>query len=407
MLDTDLIKTLCSHDSYMQCKDKLTASIFSEDVRDLYDALKAGHEKYGHDLATNDLMAIWKIMNPVATKAERNDMAHLLQDIDGATALSADIAIDSVETMWRRDIGKRIATLGLEMSEGQDEAMSRLQSLLESHSEGYMPDDFGEDTTQDLDELLEMIGDEHRFKFNIATLSSKVYGIGPAEFGIVFATPETGKTGFIVSICLGPNGFVDQGKKVLMLGNEEASKRTVVRGYQCVTGLTGEQIQFDPEVAKQIYRAKTEGRIVYKDTQDWDLDKIEAFIAKKRPDVVVIDQLDKVKVAGNFNSGHERLRELYRRIRETAKRYNCALIGVSQASNDATGKTRLEYSMMEGSKIGKAAEADLIIGIGKHNSGDDGEPDNARFLTVSKNKLSGWHGTVICQIQPEISRYVE
>jgi hypothetical protein len=92
-----------------------------------------------------------------------------------------------------------------------------------------------------------------------------------------------------------------------------------------------------------------------------------------------------------------------------AKRYNCALIVVSQASAEAKGKTRLSPFEMEGSKIGKFAESDLIIGIGKmdSNSVDDSEVDYTRYLTVGKNKLSGWHGTIICQIQPEISRYME
>ena len=80
---------------------------------------------------------------------------------------------------------------------------------------------------------------------------------------------------------------------------------------------------------------------------------------------------------------------------------------MSQASNDAKGRTRLSGFDMEGSKIGKMAETDLVIGIGRHEAGDvdDSEPDTTRYLTVSKNKLSGWHGTVICNIQPEISRY--
>jgi hypothetical protein len=64
---------------------------------------------------------------------------------------------------------------------------------------------------------------------------------------------------------------------------------------------------------------------------------------------------------------------------------------------------------MEGSKIGKMAELDLCIGIGKHEQGDvdDSEPDNTRYLTVSKNKLSGWHGTIICSLEGDTSRYVE
>ena len=87
-----------------------------------------------------------------------------------------------------------------------------------------------------------------------------------------------------------------------------------------------------------------------------------------------------------------------------AKKHNCAIFGISQASAEADGRTRLTYTMMEGSKIGKAAEADLILGIGKQDLEED---DNMRFITVSKNKISGWHGTITCQIQPQISRYVD
>ena len=84
------------------------------------------------------------------------------------------------------------------------------------------------------------------------------------------------------------------------------------------------------------------------------------------------------------------------------------MIGVSQASADAEGRSRIDFSMLEGSKTGKAAEADLIIGIGKHTgNGDDDTPDHTRFINISKNKLSGYHGCIICNIQPEVSRYVE
>ena len=94
-------------------------------------------------------------------------------------------------------------------------------------------------------------------------------------------------------------------------------------------------------------------------------------------------------------------------MRELAKKHQCALLTVSQASNEARGRTRLSGFDMEGSRIGKMAENDLVVGVGRHENSEDDEPDNTRYLTVSKNKLSGWHGTVICRIQPEISRYVE
>jgi hypothetical protein len=81
---------------------------------------------------------------------------------------------------------------------------------------------------------------------------------------------------------------------------------------------------------------------------------------------------------------------------------------MSQASNDARGKTRVTPFEMEGSKIGKAAELDLAIGIGALDQGDvvDTEPDMTRYLTVGKNKLNGWHGTVTCMLDAKVSRYV-
>ena len=41
------------------------------------------------------------------------------------------------------------------------------------------------------------------------------------------------------------------------LGNEEATKRTVVRAYSASTGLTKENIFADTEKAKVIYKART------------------------------------------------------------------------------------------------------------------------------------------------------
>ena len=118
---------------------------------------------------------------------------------------------------------------------------------------------------------------------------------------------------------------------------------------------------------------------------------------------------DKISLSEKFNSGHERLRELYYRLRECAKKANdgngCAVIGISQASAEAEGKTRLTPTMLEGSKVGKISETDLLIGIGRMDSADNPD-DPARWITVMKNKISGWHGTVQCNLEVKVSRYV-
>ncbi len=136
---------------------------------------------------------------------------------------------------------------------------------------------------------------------------------------------------------------------------------------------------------------------------DWSLDDVDEFVQKEKPDVLVIDQLDKVNVKGNFARTDEKLRAVYTGAREIAKRNNCCVIAISQASADGHGKMELSFDMMEGSKTGKAAEADVIIGVGVNGMTEE----NVRGLYISKNKITGWHGQIVCMIQPELSRYYD
>jgi len=407
IMEVQLIKTLLNKDTYLSTKPKLRKSIFSEDAAVIYNILKETHTKYDTDLKPDDLYSIWISGNPVATTAEINDFRDTIDELKNSDFITPEIAEDVIENLWRREIGRDIANLGLNMSEGDLSAMTRLQSLLERTKDSYMPDDFGEPTTDDIYELLAETSDENRWKFNIETLARNVYGIGPAEFGIVFARPETGKSAFVISICAGPGGFCQQGAKVLYLGNEEKTTRTKLRAIQACSGMTREQISDNPDLAMSKYLA-IKDRLIMKDVQEWDLDTINSYCEKINADIIILDQSDKINISGNYNASHERIKELYRSLRELSKRHSAALLGVSQASADAEGRTRIDFSMLEGSKTGKAAEADLIIGIGKHSgNGEDDNPDHTRFINISKNKLSGYHGCIICNIEPEISRYVE
>ena len=139
------------------------------------------------------------------------------------------------------------------------------------------------------------------------------------------------------------------------------------------------------------------------DIVDWTIEDIDAHCEKHKPDIVVIDQLDKVGVSGTFNRTDEKLRQIYTSARELAKRRSCAVIAISQASADAHNRNSISFDMMENSKTGKAAEADLIVGIGR-NANSDTE-NKIRTLCISKNKLNGYHGEPSCTIRRAISRY--
>ena len=403
----EILKAICNNDIYLKMKPSLKGSLFEDEYRDLYDVIVAAQEKYATDMTLQEVFGLWKDNNPIATRAEVDCVVEIINEIQNVPEMNPDILNDLVKSMWRMDMGKKIANIGIEISEGNETAMERLTTLIDRVKDGFTPTEFGEETTKDIHELLALTSDDNRWRFNIPTLSRHVYGIGAGEFGVVFATPETGKSAFVVSLAAGPDGFCSQGAKVLYLGNEEETRRTMLRAMTSWSGMTREEVAINPRKALDKF-AVIDPLISMMDTQEWDLSMMDAYIDHVKPDVVVIDQGDKVHVKGSFNASHERLRELYRRFRELAKRHQCAVLVVSQASAEAKGRTRLSPFDMEGSKIGKSGECDLIIGIGKHEAGDveDSEIDTARYLTVSKNKLSGWHGTIICNIEPKVSRYV-
>jgi replicative DNA helicase len=370
LLEQKVLLSLCDKSFYADNKSMLSPELFQGPLRDIYTLIVDSYQKMPEVASLNksEIMVIWEIKNPLSSNAQRQEFSVYLDDVFTAGAdLKPELLNLYIQNLWERHTGHKIASLGLAVAEGDKEALTRLIKLLEDRRSGFMPTDFGDPTTQDLDVLLGFASDDNRFKFNIESLSRHVFGIGPGEFGVIFALPETGKSAFALSLCCAPNGFCDQGIKVLYLGNEERTERMMLRAIQSYTGMTKDEIS-----------------------------------AK--------DQGDKLHLANNttYSASHERLRELFKSLREMAKRRNCALLTVSQASAEAKGRTRLSPFDMEGSKIGKAAETDLIIGIGKHEAGDidDSEVDNSRYLTVSKNKLSGWHGTIIVQIEPEISRYI-
>ena len=166
--------------------------------------------------------------------------------------------------------------------------------------------------------------------------------------------------------------------------------------------MTRDEIIDNMDLAKEKWK-EIKDNVKLMDTVDWTIDDVDSFCSSSKPDILIIDQLDKVGMSGNFTRTDEKLRAVYTGAREIAKRHNCCVIAISQASADAHGKTRISFDMMENSKTGKAAEADLIIGIGKHGTLDS--LDTTRVMCISKNKISGYHGEITCNIEPQLSRY--
>jgi len=136
------------------------------------------------------------------------------------------------------------------------------------------------------------------------------------------------------------------------------------------------------------------------------MDWVEAAVKAMNPDIVVLDMGDKFAPRTGERSDIY-LKEAAIHARNIAKQYKCAILWMSQLSAEAEGKIYVDQSMLEGSKTGKASEADLMLLISKNPTieGQENE-DTERHLVIAKNKLKGgWHGKITVELDGERARF--
>ena len=402
MIEKQLINLLLEKDFYEENKGRVSKSMFTNGTGKLYETITKAHSDSESNISIDELATLHtQVYNPALTRAAKDNFYSLLEEVKKEKP-NKKIATTILEAMHKQDIARRIAVVSTNIYNNTEESnFNDIQSLIDE-LKGVNKEEF-DTVTNDINKLIDALKDNTKWKFNLTDLKNKVNGIGEGNLIIVFARPESGKTAFWVNMVAGRNGFATQGAKVCALINEEPAIRTQMRLINAHTGMTFAEIKENPTKASELW-GQIKDKIRILDTVDWTLEKIDSYVAKEKPDVLVIDQLDKVHMGGSFARGDEKLRAIYTGAREIAKRRDCSLIGISQASADASGKWDMTFDMMENSKTGKAAEADVIIGVGyKPNS--DYSNDNDRSLSVSKNKITGWHGKIMVKIVPEVSRY--
>ena len=402
MIEKQMIRLLLNKKFYTQYKGILSPTVFAGDVSSLYETIQKAHKEYDEDIKIDDLYSLHAIrFNPTLTRAAKEKFSELVEDIKEVQEPNKEIAKDIIRILSDRDLAQRIAVESTEIFNGKDANFSEIISMIENHKVG-IDEEKNPAVTSSIDEVISLLDVTTKWKFNIPVLKENVGGIGGGNLMIAFARPETGKTAFWVSLCTAPGGFAEQGAKIHAFINEEPAIRTQMRAISCYTGMTREEVIQDKEMAQKKW-SEIKDNISMFDTVDWSMDDIDSHCEKHKPDIIVIDQLDKVNVNGTYARTDEKLRQIYTSVREIAKRRNCAVIAISQASADAHNRNSISFDQMENSKTGKAAEADLIIGIGR-NSNSDTE-NKIRTLCVSKNKINGYHGEPNCTIRRSISRY--
>ena len=406
-MELSLIRSLMNRSFYddhrgAKCPDKL----FSKDVRKIKQAIDSAMTKYERTVTPDEIEALFLSNNPTMTTAQKQAYSALFFKIKKEAPMGSDVANEVLSKLFQQVIGEEIANLGFDYVNGDKASLEPLRNMLEQYGDDFIPNLNVEWDDIEIETLLARADLEARWTFNVPTLTRKVEGVNAGHLIEIGARPNTGKTSFHASLIASPQGFAHQGANCIVLCNEEGYHRVGARYLTAATGMTMKEIKDNPTKARDLY-APVKERIKIKDATGRDMAWVESICKTYKPDIVLLDMGDKFAKTAGFARTDEALKANAVHARMIAKQHECAIFYMSQLSADAEGKVLLNQSMMEGSRTGKAAEADLMILIAK-NPPVDGqeEEDSQRHLNVVKNKLTGWHGVVHCELEYKTARYV-
>ena len=384
---------------------KCPQRLFSKDVRKIKQSIDAAMDRYERSVTPDEIEALFMSDNPTLTTAQKQGYSSLFSQIKREDPMGSDVAQEVLSKLFQQVVGEDVANIGFDMVNGDAASLESLRNLLERYGDDFIPNLNIEWDDITIETLMAKAELEARWTFNIPSVTRKVEGVSGGQLIEVGARPNTGKTSFHASLIAAPGGFAHQGAKCIILCNEEPTHRVGARYLTAAAGMTAREVRDNIGKAKALYEPVM-NNIRIKDAGGRDMAWVESVCKANNPDILVLDMGDKFGVAGNYARPDEALKACAIYARQIAKTYDCAVFYMSQLSAEAEGRSQLNQSMMEGSRTGKAAEADLMILIGKSPSVEGQEEDSPlRHINIVKNKLNGWHGMVNVELNYQTARY--
>jgi hypothetical protein len=404
MMELALLKTMMNREFYDSHKGiRCPAKIFTKDVRKIKETMDKAMAEFTGDLTVSDVEALFYTHNQTMTTANKAAYTDLFRKLDKESGIKEDIAEEVL--LFQQHVGELVANLGFDFVNGTQKSMEPLRRLVEDFKNDFTPNIRVEWEDISIDTILKANDLQTQWKFNIPSLRRKIEGVSGGHLILVGARPNTGKTSFHASLVAGPEGWAKQGAKCVVMCNEEAYERVAARYLSAAANMTMEEVKANVSLAKSRYEPVRKN-IRVKDSTNKDLMWVESVVKQEKPDILILDMGDKFATK-NTDKSDIYLKDAAIYARNIAKEYSCCVVWMSQLSAVAEGKVYVDQSMMEGSKTGKAAEADLMVLISKNPLVEGAEEqDTQRHLNIAKNKLKGgWHGVVHCELDGGRSLY--
>ena len=220
-MELALIRSLLNRNFYEANKAIVKPEIFSTEVNKIKSVLDKAHTEYQRDLTVSELEAVFTTQYPALTTAQRNQFKERFNSMRDEQPLGADLADGVLRDLWRQCVAEELANHAFDMVNGKVKNMSALRDMIHAYEDDFMPTVRVDFDNTDIDYVLEQVNQTFKWRINIPTVAELWPGVNEGQLIVGAARPNTGKTSSIAHLVSGPDGFIDQGAKVVVLANEE------------------------------------------------------------------------------------------------------------------------------------------------------------------------------------------
>lgn len=361
--------------------------------------------------SVEEFLTYFTVKHPILRK--RTGYSNFLTKL-GSITINSSILEENLNHFLEKYFASEIILHLTDVLDGEnfDVLQGKATELIEEFNQNKIQLQKDEDELFVNDTLLSLLEEERSkpgLRWRLNCLNTDIGELRGCSLGHVYARVDTGKTSFLFSETTFMAEQCSGDELIIWCNNEEGGKKLKKRLYQAVLNATTEQLVEYKESAEETFLQKGGQRIKIYDDASLSIETIDRLLADFNVRLLVIDQGDKVHFRGEGNySTVDRLKILYGKFRELAKKYDVPIITVGQASAQAEGKKWLQMSWMDNSKTGKPGELDYAIGIGLSEDDVANGITSLRYINICKNKMNqGHHGQYAVQFDSLRARYLD
>ena len=389
-------------------KDTLDKVVLDTSLKMLYDLIKDYYAKYVHHNYCSYPEIRAMMLLKYSHYKDIGTLETILQSVYDLE-VSDSLAKDIINAIIERDYATAIADTCLDIVGGSKVGvLLSIEDKLLAYKT-YTDRESGESIFEEtplMDILMKYKPkDGTGLSWSLECLQDTLGPVTPGGFMHLVSRPESGKTSFLAQEIVNFAKQLPDGDCVLWCNNEEEGPRIRLRLFNSLMDMADSDLYENHEQAIHTYNTVIGERLrlISDKYSVQSIEQLRNYCKEFHPRILVIDHADKLSFSGSKHLDIPvRFRELYNKYRAIGKEFGCFVIAVGHASTEAEGKKWITMDYLDYSKTGKAAEVDVICGIGKTHNDED---ENVRYLSFPKNKLTGKHSKLTLGFDSRKAKY--